>query len=151
MLIKWTKNKFPCSSFTLWCCILCLTFKVLCFTALLCFNESQSRGDTKFTHFQAQDEEAPEALVKSIAISLCLLRLDCWEQLETQSRAGIMTFWLLSTQSNVKWDRRMDLSSQWLAKWPQRLSSTDNTVFASSVRGWRDREWRIKTEGEGNR
>lgn len=113
------------------------------FTAVVCFNESQSRGDSKFIHFQPQNEEVTEALVKSIAISLCPFRLDCGEYLETQSRAGLMTFWLLSTQSYVKWDRRMDPSSQWLAKWLQCLSSTDNTVFESPVRGWRGREWRV--------
>ena len=90
------------------------------FTAAVCFNESRSRGDSKFTHFQSQNEEVTEALVKSIAISQCPFRLDSGEYLETQSRAGLMTFRLLSTQSYVKWDRRMDLSSQWLAKWFQR-------------------------------
>lgn len=45
----------------------------------------------------------------------------------------------------------MDLSSQWLAEWPQRLSSTDNTVIDSPFRGWRGREWRIKIEEEGQR
>lgn len=44
----------------------------------------------------------------------------------------------------------MDPSSQWLAKWLQRLSSTDNTVFESPVRGWRGREWRVLIEEEGH-
>lgn len=41
----------------------------------------------------------------------------------------------------------MDLSSQWLAKWLQCLSSTDSAEFDSTVRGWRRREWRVKIEG----
>lgn len=138
------KQIFSCGSFTMCYCTHNCSLKLLFFfTVVVCFNESQSRGDSKFIHFQPQNEEVTEALVKSIAISLCPFRLDCGEYLETQSRAGLMTFWLLSTQSYVKWDRRMDPSSQWLAKWLQRLSSTDNTVFESPVRGWRGREWRV--------
>lgn len=46
------------------------------YSTIVRFNESQSRGDSKFTHFQSQEEEVAEALVKSIAIPLRLFRLD---------------------------------------------------------------------------